>query len=203
MSIENYSTTAASNTSINGQAVTDSTAVDNVDNLIREIMADMADLYQNKLYPVGALYISTVSTNPATLLGFGTWAAYAAGRSLVGVGTSNTADAVNWTAEEEDGRETTGLVTANMPSHTHSFSATTSSNGSHSHTYTGQVLAGNGSSSGITFSPIVGTFTTGNSTNAAGAHTHTVSGTSGSAGSGTRVTTLSPGKAVYIWKRTA
>jgi hypothetical protein len=31
------------------------------------------------VYPVGAIYISTLSTNPATLFGFGTWAAFGAG----------------------------------------------------------------------------------------------------------------------------
>jgi hypothetical protein len=33
------------------------------------------------LYPVGSIYTNaTVSTNPATLLGFGTWTAFGAGR---------------------------------------------------------------------------------------------------------------------------
>jgi hypothetical protein len=35
-------------------------------------------------WPIGSVFISVVSTNPATLLGFGTWAAFAAGRVLVG-----------------------------------------------------------------------------------------------------------------------
>lgn len=43
------------------------------------------------LYPVGSIYISTVSTNPNTLFGFGTWTAFAAGRTLIGVGTSDQA----------------------------------------------------------------------------------------------------------------
>lgn len=41
------------------------------------------------LYPVGSLYTSTLSTNPATLLGRGTWVAFAAGRVLVGVDGSD------------------------------------------------------------------------------------------------------------------
>src|SRR3990167_7209436 len=36
-------------------------------------------------WPVGSVFLSVVSTNPATLLGFGTWAAFAAGRMLVGL----------------------------------------------------------------------------------------------------------------------
>lgn len=34
-------------------------------------------------YPVGKIYISESSTNPGTVLGFGTWVAYGAGRVLV------------------------------------------------------------------------------------------------------------------------
>lgn len=42
------------------------------------------------LYPVGALYTSTLSTNPATLLGRGTWAAFGAGKVLVGRDANDT-----------------------------------------------------------------------------------------------------------------
>ena len=38
------------------------------------------------LYPVGSIYTNASnSTNPATLLGFGTWSAFAAGRVLIGL----------------------------------------------------------------------------------------------------------------------
>lgn len=37
-----------------------------------------------QIYPVGSIYISTNSTNPATTLGFGTWAAFGAGQVPVG-----------------------------------------------------------------------------------------------------------------------
>lgn len=46
-----------------------------------------ADELLNKIYPVGAVYISMVNTSPASFLG-GTWSAIAAGRVLVGVDTS-------------------------------------------------------------------------------------------------------------------
>lgn len=36
------------------------------------------------VYPVGAVYLSTLSANPADILGFGTWATFGAGRVLVG-----------------------------------------------------------------------------------------------------------------------
>ena len=37
-----------------------------------------------KVYPVGCIYTSTVSANPSTLFGFGTWSEYGQGRVLVG-----------------------------------------------------------------------------------------------------------------------
>ncbi len=42
------------------------------------------------IYPVGCIYISTVSTNPATLFGMGTWVAFGAGRVLVGLDAGQT-----------------------------------------------------------------------------------------------------------------
>lgn len=43
------------------------------------------------MYPVGSIYTNaSVNTNPATLLGFGTWEAFASGRVLVGVDSGQT-----------------------------------------------------------------------------------------------------------------
>jgi hypothetical protein len=39
--------------------------------------------------PVGTIHITTSSANPATYLGYGTWAAYGTGRVLVGIDPSN------------------------------------------------------------------------------------------------------------------
>jgi hypothetical protein len=36
-------------------------------------------------WPIGSIFISAVATDPATLLGFGTWSAHGAGRVLVGI----------------------------------------------------------------------------------------------------------------------
>ena len=50
------------------------------------VQTAIALAYQT-LYPVGSIYTNASSaTNPATLLGFGTWAAFAAGRVMVGNG---------------------------------------------------------------------------------------------------------------------
>jgi len=80
----------------------------------------------NLVYPVGSLYISTVSTNPATLCGVGTWAAFGAGRVLVGI---DAGDSDFDTAEETGGAKTHTLTTDEIPSHTHPQVAPTSASG--------------------------------------------------------------------------
>ena len=65
-------------------------------------------------YPVGSVYINATSaTNPATLLGFGTWVAFGAGRVMVGLDAGN---ALFDTAEE-----TGGSADAIVVSHTHTI----------------------------------------------------------------------------------
>lgn len=68
-----------------------------------------------KVYPVGSIYIATVSTNPSALLGFGTWVAYGEGRVIVGKAASGTFA----TAGATGGAETHTLVESEMPAHTH------------------------------------------------------------------------------------
>jgi len=46
-------------------------------------------------YPVGSIYTSVVSTNPNTLLGVGTWVAFAAGRVMAGFDSEDEAYNVN------------------------------------------------------------------------------------------------------------
>jgi|APGre2960657404_1045060.scaffolds.fasta_scaffold03411_4 hypothetical protein len=69
------------------------------------------------LYPVGSIYINaSVATNPGTLLGFGTWTAFGAGRVMVGFNAGN---ALFDTAEE-----TGGSADASVVSHTHTATVT-------------------------------------------------------------------------------
>jgi len=72
------------------------------------------------VYPVGSIYINAaVATNPGTLLGFGTWAAFGAGRVIVGL---NAADSDFDTAQETGGAKTHTLSVSEIPSHTHTSS---------------------------------------------------------------------------------
>jgi len=73
------------------------------------------------MYPVGSLYFNASNaTNPATLLGFGTWTAIA-GLCLVGVGTGtdSNSNTQTFTAGTQVGEYTHTLTTPEMPSHTH------------------------------------------------------------------------------------
>lgn len=53
----------------------------------------LGDQILQRAFPIGCIYISTVATNPGddTIFGFGTWVAFGAGRTLIGVGTSDQA----------------------------------------------------------------------------------------------------------------
>jgi hypothetical protein len=103
--------------------------------------ATMDEVIDN-LYPVGALYISTLSTNPGTLIGRGTWAAFGAGRVLVGIDAGGDTDFD--TAEETGGAKTkaisahAGTAVADHAAHTHSVTSNVAvaDHASHTHTYT-------------------------------------------------------------------
>jgi len=82
---------------------------------INELDAEKTTLLN--VYPVGAIYMSVVSTSPATLFG-GTWAAFAAGKVLVGIDSGDTDFD---TVEETRGAKTHTLQTTEIPSHTHAI----------------------------------------------------------------------------------
>lgn len=68
-------------------------------------------------YPIGSVYMNASSgTNPATLMGFGTWVAFGAGRVLVGVDATQTEFD---TGEKTGGAKTHTLTEQEIPSHRH------------------------------------------------------------------------------------
>jgi hypothetical protein len=84
------------------------------------------------LYPVGTIYTNaTDGTNPATLVGFGTWSAFGTGRVLVAIDSANTL----MDAAEEIG----GSADAVVVSHTHTATVT---DPGHSHKQTNDNLTG-------------------------------------------------------------
>jgi hypothetical protein len=82
----------------------------------RDLASNPVDI--TLLYPVGSIYINaSVSTNPATLFGFGTWVSFGSGRVLVGLDSGQTEFD---TLGETGGAKTHTLTIPEMPSHNHS-----------------------------------------------------------------------------------
>lgn len=141
------------------------------------------------VYPVGSIYTNaTNNTNPGTLLGFGTWTAFGAGRVPVGFDSGDSL----FNAAEKTG----GSKDAIVVSHTHT--GTTSTIGDHVHAMDGGYLKNNASGGGIASGSGVGA---GTETNPAGFHNHTFT-TDSTGASGTNAN-VQPYITVYMWKRTA
>jgi hypothetical protein len=142
------------------------------------------------LHPVGSIYINaTNSTNPGTLLGFGTWTAFGAGRVPVGFDSGN---ALFDTAEE-----TGGSADAITVSHTHTATTTITDPG-HLHA-SGVQQSDNSYGTGGGNGTLTGTgINTGTATTGITAAT-TVAST-GSSGTNAN---YQPYITVYMWKRTA
>lgn len=143
------------------------------------------------LYPVGSIYTNATSAvNPGTLLGFGTWTAFAAGRVMVGFDSSN---ALFDTAEE-----TGGSADAINVSHTHTATFTGTALANHSHTMGGGFNGGGGLGGGDLNSSSGNT-----STSSVSAGTPSGSVSVASAGSSGTNANYQPYITVYMWKRTA
>jgi hypothetical protein len=133
------------------------------------------------MYPVGCIYTSTVSTNPGTLFGFGTWVAFGAGRVLVGNGGGFTAG------------DTGGSADAIVVSHTHTATVT---DPGHTH----GVPAGDGTSSNA----IVRNWNTpSNNPSSTSSATTGISVSNSTTGSSGTNANLQPYVVVYMWNRTA
>ncbi len=139
-----------------------------------------------QVYPVGSIYLSVVSTNPNTLFGMGTWAAFGTGRTLVGI---DPGDADFDTVEETSGAKT--------------IAAGTSGTGG-----TGATGAGGTGSTGLNstnvqfYSAAEGTLQTvaNDHTHAGPSHTHTGPSHTHSTPAHSIV---QPSIVIYMWKRTA
>lgn len=173
----------------------------------------------NKMFPVGAIYITAGNTNPGTFLG-GTWTQIAQGRTLIGVGTLGSD---TYAAGDTGGSSRVTLSISEIPSHNHdgatggqstnhTHSGTTASAGTHTHSTPLSdggffPYSGGGGTPGINI-PLGADGTT----SSAGSHTHTFT-TGGvsvdhthsivSQGGGGAHENRMPYLAVYFWQRTA
>ena len=168
---------------------------------VRNAIAKYAPMLDTmkKIYPVGSIYMSTVSTNPATLFGFGTWEAMPAGRVLLAQGKSSWGTTYN--AGSTGGEATHQLTVGELPKHKPNISMNTINLVGNGY----NALLDNASSNGII------TVSTGNASgggvdigpkknfaiNASHSHTLTIS----DVGSNQAHNNIQPYLTVYMWKR--
>jgi hypothetical protein len=137
-------------------------------------------------YPVGSIYMNAaVATNPSTLLGFGTWVAFGAGKVPVGIDTGDT--------DFDTIGETGGSKDAIIPSHTHTALV---DDPGHNHTVTTSNTSTIASGNAIPLNYLYTTRTT--STNTTG-----ITVTNSTEGESATGKNLQPYIVVYMWKRTA
>ena len=146
----------------------------------------------SEAFPVGSVFIAVVATNPATLLGYGTWSAFGAGRVMVGLDAGDTDFD---TAEETGGVKTVVLTGAQsgIAQHTHVQNA-------HDHAITQlRDATTGGATTNIALtadtSSTLGTKVTGSAT--------AVNQNAGPANAAEAHTNLQPYIVAYFWKRTA
>lgn len=151
-------------------------------------------------FPVGAVFLGVVDTNPATLLGYGGWTQVAQGQLLAGF---KTGDSSFGTVQGTGGAKTATLTTNELPAHTHGVTDPTHNHTQNSHTHAvGNVgkLATGGTSNltgSADASSTTATADAATATNIAAATGITIN----SAGSGAAFSILPPYFVVYIWRR--
>lgn len=196
-----------------------------INDLFAAVKKDIEDLKPkidsvlSKAYPVGAIYCSTVETNPHDLFGFGTWEYIEQGRVLLSQGDK-------YSAGSTGGAETHTLTVQEMPSHkhggatgdggAHTHTGAASEAGTHTHTGSTYNTSNNGSNQYYGFRGLdvtrgrlinekkydvlideAGAHTHDVTINDASNHTHTIN----AEGEGQAHSIMQPYVSVYMWKR--
>lgn len=157
----------------------------------------------SEAFPVGSVFVSVVSTNPATLLGYGTWAVLGTGRTLVGL---DVGDPDFDTLEKLSGSKNITLTEAQIPAHTHLQNSHGHTQDAHSHTQRRNNVATGANSGWVTAfdasssSPVADVNTGTGATTATNQATTAVNQNTGGGGSHSNV---QPSFVVLFWKRTA
>lgn len=191
--------TASNGTSVvltSGAAASDEVVIDafrtfDVANVYTQAQTN---LLVQSLYPVGSIYLNaTNATNPATLLGFGTWVEFGAGRVLVGQDTGDSLfDALEETGGSKDATLVSHSHTASVsdPGHSHRMRYTDIS--SQSRDFAANI---NDSAQGYDLTGYDGLNTSSNTTG--------ISVSISSSGSSATNANVQPFIVVKMWKRTA
>lgn len=147
-------------------------------------------------FPVGSVFLSIVATDPTTLLGYGTWAAFGAGRMLIGN------DGASFGTDEATGGSSTHTHAAHtgVVSHTHPITDPGHVHDEYLNSTTTGGLTGQGARDTSTNNPSLLDYDTGSST--------TGISLSAPVGAVSELTHDSPNHlppyvVVHMWKRTA
>ena len=159
---------------------------------------EVAQSFLDTIYPVGSVYINaTDATDPGTLLGFGSWTAFGAGKVPVGIdSTDNDFDAVGsgTNTNSTTGAKEVKLTSdqSGVPAHAHKFRITGSS--SPTSGTSGGIVMSSGGGGGSTVNGV-----TGEPSDTEGEQI----GGNTAADATSAHTNLQPYEVVYMWKRTA
>lgn len=137
-------------------------------------------------FPVGCYYMTSVNTNPAGHLGFGTWALDLQGRSPFGFNASDT----DFAHGKTGGAKAVALTAAQLAAHSHGIPAlggTAATNGVHKHTYSS--TSGAGGAHKHTYSATSSTIPN---------HQHSVYGNTGSVDAHAHTTLINKGAAYSV-----
>ena len=164
-----------------------------------------------KAYPIGSIYITTIATNPATILGFGRWERIQdkfllAGGSSYAPGTSG-GEASHTLALTEVPSHCHGVGTIAAGNTTPSMSATL--NHATANYFRGYMMRDTGSTSASGEYAAAGSSaakgfaldTAMSISVSGGSHSHTMSGNTGYSGGSTAHNNMPPYLSVYVWKR--
>jgi len=94
-------------------------------NLVNTVPVARTSLY-DAVYPIGCIYQSTVNTNPTVLFPGTTWSVFSEGKVLAGYNSGDN----DFSAGNTGGSKTHSMTTAEMPAHTHGFTAMALTSGS-------------------------------------------------------------------------
>lgn len=191
--------------------------LDSIDAKVKEIEDSITVTVQDKLLPIGSIYLTDKTGNPATWLGFGTWVQVSLGRAIVGAGT---ADGIAWAIGEQKGSAAVALSVSNMPKHAHgkgNFAVNiydagndfrmdllrTEGNSTIIRNTQGLSVDNNGGGNAPRLQYTSEEETTRVSYNGTHGHATSISGSTSNAGSGSAHTNIQPSEARFVWKRTA
>ena len=183
----------------------------NISQQLRSVLLSIERRLNNNqsTLPVGSLYFNaSVSTNPNTLLGYGTWAAFGAGK--VPVGFDDGGDTDFDALEETGGAKTHALTSGENGTHAHTQDSHNHTQDSHNHTQSPHLHSEGSSGSyntdltgGTGVSTLGATAETTAVNQASTATNQAATATEQNSGSGTAHNNMQPYITVAVWKRTA